>query len=370
MKRMNCLDGLRGVLAVYVMISHMAPFAAAPAWLLRPLSHGMAAVDVFFILSGMVIPLSLDGFGYRAAPFLLARVFRIFPVFLVVFVAAVAIQPLGVAFETMPWIEPGGLAPRMWADGWPSDWAGNILAHLTMTHGLFPDGAWPHVYLGFLGAAWSLSTEWQFYVLAVLFARRGNEPFLIAGFLGLSAGAILLQATAPEAWQFSRAFLPNKAQYFALGLASAALLRSGNRPRFAMVLATVLALCWLQGGGGKLAAPLVWTICLAAQITAAPWLSPIGTVLRSRPLVWLGSISFCIYLTNEPVQKLLGLGLAPLAGGNRILFTAVWAPLALLLPIGLSWWLHEAVERPALRVGRGFAQRLIDRRRAITTAAE
>mgnify|MGYP003704989743 CR=1 FL=1 len=84
MKRLECLDGLRGVLAVYVMISHMAPFAAMPDWIGRPFSHGQAAVDVFFILSGLVIVGSLHGFGYRARPFLMARFVRIYPVFLAV----------------------------------------------------------------------------------------------------------------------------------------------------------------------------------------------------------------------------------------------------------------------------------------------
>lgn len=354
MKRMHCLDGLRGVLAVYVMISHMAPFTGAPAWLLAPLSHGMAAVDVFFVLSGMVILLSLAGFSYRGMPFLTARIFRIFPVFLAVFAAAIAIQPLPINFTAMPWIEPASTARNIWSQGWPADWAANIATHLAMLHGLFPGGAWPDVHIGFLGAAWSLSTEWQFYVAAMLFARHGREATLIRGFLALSAASILFHAAAPEAWQFSRAFLPNKAQYFALGLASAVLLRDGNRTRFGLVLAAVLALCWIQGGGDKLAAPLVWTLCLAAQLGSAQWLAPLTAILRSRPLVWLGSVSFCLYLVNEPVQKLLGLGLATLAGGNPVAFTVMWVPLALLLPIGLSWWLHKAIERPALRFGRNW----------------
>lgn len=365
---MHCLDGLRGALAAYVMISHMAPFVAAPAWLLAPFSHGMAAVDVFFILSGMVILLSLEGFSYRTIPFLVARMFRIFPVFLAVFAAAIAIQTLPIDFAAMPWIEPASTARQIWSQGWPADWAGNIAAHLAMLHGLFPDGAWPAVYLGFLGAAWSLSTEWQFYVVAMLFARPDRQQRLVAGFLILSVASILWQAHTPDGWHFSRAFLPNKGQYFALGLASAMLLQDRSRLRFAMVLIAVLALCWAQGGADKLTAPLVWTLCLGAQLSAMRWLAPAAGLLRSRPLVWLGSISFCLYLVNEPAQKLLGIGLAALAGGDQTLFAALWVPLALLLPIGLSWWLHRTIERPALQFGREW----LDRKRSSskTTAQE
>jgi peptidoglycan/LPS O-acetylase OafA/YrhL len=352
MKRLECLDGLRGVLAIYVMLSHMAPFVAAPDWVLRPLSHGMAAVDVFFILSGMVILGSFDAFDHRMAPFLVARVFRIFPVFLVVFAAAIAIQPLEVAHEMMPWIAPDSLAGRIWSDGWPADWAANIGAHLTMTHGLFPDGIWPYVYLGFLGPAWSLSAEWQFYLLAALCARQGCEWRLVVGFLGLAALAIVWRYCAPEAWLFSRAFLPNKAHYFALGMASTLLLRNGRRDHFAVVLGAVLALCWVQGGAEKLAAPLVWTVCLTAQLRQTGVLAPLAAALSSRPLLWLGAVSYCLYLVNEPVQKLLGVVLARLVAGDAGLFTVLWIPLAVLLPVAVAWWLHRAIEQPVLRWGK------------------
>ena len=47
-------------------------------------------------------------------------------------------------------------------------------------------------------------------------------------FLALSRRRVAWQAAAPEAWQFSRAFLPNKAQYFALGIVSAIVVREGT----------------------------------------------------------------------------------------------------------------------------------------------
>ena len=79
MKRLECLDGLRGVLAVYVMLGHMAPFAALPNWIAGLFSHGGAAVDVFFMLSGLVILRSLESCRFQARPFLILRVTRIFP---------------------------------------------------------------------------------------------------------------------------------------------------------------------------------------------------------------------------------------------------------------------------------------------------
>lgn len=171
MKRLECLDGLRGVLAVYVMLGHMAPFAVLPTWIISALAHGGAAVDVFFILSGLVIFRSLEGCRFQARPFLILRATRIFPVFLAMLTAAIALQPLPEPFAAMPWIAPNGLAHDILPQGWPANWAVEIAAHLTMAHGLFPNILLPDAWNSFLAAAWSLSTEWQFYVLALLLGR-------------------------------------------------------------------------------------------------------------------------------------------------------------------------------------------------------
>ncbi len=399
--RLHCLDGLRGVLAVYVMVSHMAPFAVLPAWLASLLSHGGAGVDAFFVLSGLVIVQSLQAHGWRRRRFLAARARRIFPVFLLVFAAAVAVQALdgladGRIWDAMPWIGAGSPARSIWSIGWPHDWPASILAHLTMTHGLFPDAVLPDIWVGYLGAAWSLSTEWQFYALAALCAPLLRSPrFGLPGFaallLALAAAGAVWQAIAPTGFGFSRAFLPNKAAYFALGVASAALLR-GNRTSssgvtrgspgmevagsipgsgpgtamtgfaipafatFAAVLSASLLLCLLQGAD-KLAVPLLWVACLAAQCrpraTRTGWLA---WLLTRREMLWLGALSYPLYLVNEPAQKLLGRALAAAAHGDGVAFSAAWVPGALLLPLGLAWLLHVGVELPAMQRFRDRAR--------------
>ena len=362
MKRLECLDGLRGALAVYVMLSHMAPFAALPAWVVRPLAHGGAAVDIFFILSGLVIFRSLESCRFAVRPFLTARIARIFPVFLAMFAAGVAVQPLAAPFGAMPWIGPDSLAHGIWPQGWPSTWAWEIAAHLTMTHGLFPNRVLPDVWVSFLGAAWSLSTEWQFYLLVLLLGRarpmgvRLGVNGLATAFLALAVAGLAWDALAPEAWRFSRAFLPNKAHYFALGIASTALAGRGSARGFAIVLAAVLAICGAHGNMEKLLPPLVWTLCLAAQ-RHPERLALIAIPLRWRAMQVLGALSYPLYLANEPIQKALGCLLVPLTHGDPALFTALWLPLAALLPLGAAAWLHRYVETPASRWGRALAHR-------------
>ncbi|MBY6243510.1 acyltransferase [Methylosinus sp. Sm6] len=77
----KALDGLRGVAAIAVVVTH--------AWKLldvQPLRHGYLAVDFFFLLSGFVIAVAYQdrisaGFGF--ADFWKARIIRLYPLVLV-----------------------------------------------------------------------------------------------------------------------------------------------------------------------------------------------------------------------------------------------------------------------------------------------
>ncbi|HUN44039.1 MAG TPA: acyltransferase [Acetobacteraceae bacterium] len=366
MKRLECLDGLRGVLAVYVMLGHMAPFAMLPDWLIRLLSHGGAAVDVFFILSGMVIVQSLESFSWHARGFLIARMARTYPVYLVMLALAVVVQALPIDFDRLPWVGADSLARDIWSVGWPHAWAIELVTHLTMTHGLLPDAVVRGGWVSFLGSAWSLSTEWQFYLLALWLGMVTGPRRMTQAFLLLAVAGLLWQSAAPPGLLFSRAFLPNKAQFFALGIASAGLLRGATLRHYAMVLLLTLAVCAVERRTEKLLPPLVWTLCLAAQLRPdLAVLRPLALLLRTRLLLWLGALSYCIYLTNEPVQKSLGLLLAACVGGNGVAFTLLWLPSAVLLPVSLSIALRRWVETPALRLGRRYARAI-----AATTGSE
>jgi peptidoglycan/LPS O-acetylase OafA/YrhL len=365
MKRLECLDGLRGLLAVYVLVGHLAPFALLPDWLQSTVSHGGAAVDVFFVLSGLVINQSLIHTGGRAKPFLVARAARIFPVFLVAFAVAVAVQPWSCGFERMPWIGPGSVARSICVSAWPRAWMPEIVAHLTMTHGLFPADVLPDVWVSFLGSAWSLSTEWQFYLLALLIAGRSERLCWLL--FGLAVAGVAWHLALPEQWQFSRAFLPNKAHFFALGVASVPVIsrESGARGRYLLVLAATLAICATQDLIGKMLPPLVWTLCLAIQMRPGTLGQCCGGwLLRSKTAQYLGAISYCLYLVNEPIHRVAALALSRLADGDSSLFTLLWIPTAIGLPLVASAWLHARLEAPALRWGRSVALGLMRPRAA------
>jgi peptidoglycan/LPS O-acetylase OafA/YrhL len=359
MKRLDCLDGLRGLLAVYVLLGHMAPFAVLPDWVQLALSHGGAAVDVFFVLSGLVITQSLLHADGKAMPFLITRVARIYPVFLMVFALAAAVHPWSCGFERMPWIGPENAARTICVMADPHGRMAEVLAHLTMTHGLFPNGVLKDVWVSYLGSAWSLSTEWQFYLLALLAA--GGSRRLCWVLLGLALAGIAWRLAVPEAWQFSRAFLPNKAQFFALGVASVPVVRQENGAlmRYGLVLAVSLVICATQGAAGKMLPPLIWTVCLGVQMLPERGGARLaGWLLRNSVAQYLGAISYCLYLVNEPIHKLIGTVLSRLSDGDGTLFTLLWVPAATGLPILAAVWLHKYLEAPALRWGRSVAERV------------
>lgn len=359
MHRLECLDGLRGLLAVYVLLGHMAPFAVLPNRLQSALSHGGAAVDVFFILSGLVITQSLLHANGQAAPFLINRIARIYPVFLLVFALAAVVHPWSCGFEDMPWIGPDNAARTICVMADPHGRVAEIVAHLTMTHGLFPNGILKDVWVSYLGSAWSLSTEWQFYVLALL-AFSGNRH-LCWLLLTLAVAGVAWRLSVPGTWQFSRAFLPNKAQFFALGVASVPVVRqeSGALVRYGLVLAATLMICATQQAIGKMLPPLVWTACLGVQLAPGrAGSSMVARGLRHAVTQYLGAISYCLYLVNEPIHKLTGVVLSRVAGGNGTLFTLLWIPLATGLPILAAAGLHTYWETPALKWGRSLAKRV------------
>lgn len=336
MGRLKRLDGVRGLLAVYVMLGHALPLTVAPAFLQALVRHGEAAVDLFFALSGLVIAVSLERFGGFFLPFIAARARRLLPVYFIVLAASIALDSLGDPLAALPW---AGAARQIIAPTLPVPLWAHVLAHLLLLHGIIPQAILPYAYVTLLGPAWSLSTEWQFYLFIGLIAPRrfGRFAFVI---LGAGAAWHIL----PFGVDFSRAFFPDAAPFFALGLASAAWLRGQRRA----LLPCLLGACalGLLAGPEKLLTPLAWGIVMVAL--ARPW----GAMLEHRILQYLGAISYPLYLVNEPVQRALALVLGPAAHGSAVSFSLVFLPLSLFIATALAVLLHHAIELPFMRYNK------------------
>jgi peptidoglycan/LPS O-acetylase OafA/YrhL len=328
MQRLRRMDGLRGILAVYVLAAHAVPFAALPGWAIELFNHGEAAVDLFFALSGLVIINALERFDERFFPFMAARARRLLPAYFCALAAGFLLLLAPNPLTTMPWVGPAGLVTM--EPGLPPLWPWHLAAHVLLLHGLIPQNLLPYAYITLLGPAWSLSTEWQFYLLiGLLVPRRLGRCALALLALGIAYhGLPALQN------QFSRAFLPDAAPWFALGLASAAWLRGGDRLALPLCLLGT-CLLGLTEGPGKALVPLAWAALILAQ--NQNW----GALLECGALKYLGAISYPLYLVGEPVQRAMALLLKPVH--DAALFTALWLPLALLAPIPAAIVLDHAV---------------------------
>jgi peptidoglycan/LPS O-acetylase OafA/YrhL len=342
MQRLSRLDGLRGILAVYVMTGHALPYTAIPHFLAAPFNHGEAAVDLFFALSGLVIVNSFERCHDQFWPFMQNRARRLLPVYFTVLTLAVLVICLGSPLAAIPWISPTSNAGLFWE--LPPQLIWHILAHATLLHGLLPQGVLPWAWITVLGPAWSLSTEWQFYIMMALLlpCMKGSRRLTHFAYLVLGLGICYrgLSPLLPPYWQFSRAFLPDAAPYFALGLASAVWFRSRNPIPYLLCLVAVFGLGLGSGG---------WTVLLLAQRN--PRMKFLPKLLDSRAAQYLGLISYPLYLVNEPLQRACAMLIAPLAHGSPQLFTLLWLPAALSTPILAAMLLHKWIEAPAMKAG-------------------
>ncbi len=369
--RLRALDGLRGALALYILLGHTAPFLRLPpacGWIAVVLSHGRGAVELFFVLSGMVILRSLGAgtVGVSAGRFLAARAGRLLPVYALALALAVVALSCGNPFVAMPSLLGSPAARDIAETVWPQPWFAHLAAHIALIQGALPPALLPDAEFTILGPAWSLSTEWQFYlVVAAMLAigrRIGARPgdwrpyaaaMMLLGLAGLSANLL------PTAWQPGRAFLPHEAWYFALGIASHGLWNAAGRPAgrwWAVTLLAAIFLPWQQPSMTAMVVPLLWTACLICEAPRVPRpFRPLARMLNAAPLQWFGRISYPLYLIHLPVQRLLMLAVAPASGGSWARFSLLWGPLAILLPVVVAHALHHLVELPCWRWSRARA---------------
>jgi peptidoglycan/LPS O-acetylase OafA/YrhL len=269
------------------------------------------------------------------------------PVYVTVLAIALAVLCLGSPLPLLPWIAGNTSARNILGTGLPPLWGWHLAAHLLLVQGLIPQGILPYAYVTLLGPAWSLSTEWQFYIFAALIKRR--LPAFTLGLLLTGVAYHLATPNLPPAWQFSRAFLPDAAPYFALGMASAIFLRGNGAGVFVITFITTIGLGVISPEPSRALIPLGWAAILLVQVRGG---FP-ARILDSRAAQYLGAISYPLYLVNEPTQRALMVFSGYLAHGDAATFTYLWLPLAVTLPILAATILHRYVERrfdtPSLR---------------------
>lgn len=376
------LEGLRAILAWWVVIGHAANFSgytgAGPTlWWMQVILRTGVPVHVFIILSGFVIFYMLDrGRAQSFRAFMRGRVFRIYPVYLVCLLAALALQPLlQPPLLQAPWLDAAqraAHAARLQAVA-ESQWR-HIGLHLTLLHGVVPDQWLPYSGQALLGPAWSLSLEWQFYLIAPALLLLWRRSLWCAA--AVAAAILLLKAVlARGGLTFSfGAFLPVRFEYFLLGIAtyftfkrSAPVFRWTPWLQLGAGIGAAFAVMIFTGGLREhFFAVAVWLLAVGAVLARQrdwSWARPLARLLDSRPARYLGRISYPTYLVHVIVIDGVGaLLLRWLPAGDRAQVFALVLPPALLGTLIASQWLHRYVEAPALC--RSKAQRMPAQRAA------
>jgi peptidoglycan/LPS O-acetylase OafA/YrhL len=330
------LDGLRAVAAGAVLLTHVAfrtgeSAAGAGGALLARLDAGVA---VFFVLSGFLLyPVSQPPRRYA-----LRRAARILPAYWLLLAVVAAY---------------GSVPGAYW-------WLGQTYTGDTLA--------------GSLTQTWSLGTEVAFYAalpgLAWL-ARRWEWP-VIGGCVAVAYGWIVLVHVAGLPARMLL-WLPGHLDWFAVGMAVAAVARRGVPARLAP-LAAAPGTCWAAAGAllFLLATPVAGPLTLApvpggaavvkeagyalvaALLLVPAALGPQRGPLTAAPLRLAGRWSYGIFLWHlvvlDGVYRLTGW--ADFSG--RVLAVGLLTGVGSVVLGALSWCL---VERPALRLADRLAGR-------------
>jgi len=340
----------RGLLAVWVVLHHYwadIKILLPASQLFDPfIERGNLAVLGFFVLSGCVISYNYASWfpSWPISPsmytrFMLQRLARIYPVHLATLLAVLVL----VLFSRRAGVPMG--------DGRYSgiDFVWNLL----MVH------AWsPKQTMTWNFPSWSISAEWLVYLafpfFAVLFHRwiRNSTQALVVGIFLLMATCIHMQFWAFSDFQAIKLVVPN----FLIGMAIHHIGTRGALSRIPRILPDLLVVA-------------VALSCFVPDLRISTFLLmviPTGMILvlfrigdsttrfwRLAPLVYLGEISYSLYLTHAVVEKPLHKLVPVTAWAGRGMVRALEGLAIYVGVVGVAAWIcYVVVERP-LRIKLG-----------------
>jgi len=279
--RLPQLDGLRAVAIMFVMAFHFIP----PVDRYAPL--GSIGVRLFFVLSGFLITrILLDSKGTEISSalrsFYIRRGLRIFPLFYLVLALATLIN-IGPVRDTIGW----------------------HVSYLTNVY-LFERGSWH----GSISHLWSLAVEEQFYLVwpwLVLWLPERRLPMVITAMVcAAPLSRLLIGGPMNSVLPLSCADALGAGALLALPRTRASIMRAGV---VIGVPLTIAALA-LRAAGYSVEVALDFGVSLTAAWVvgraATGFAGTIGAFLTARPVMYLGTISYGLYLYHGFMPYVLG----------------------------------------------------------------
>lgn len=324
--RLEQLDGLRGIAALMVVCyhytAHFSHLYGHPTPLPFEFSIGRYGVQLFFIISGFVIFLTLNSTrNYR--DFLVSRFSRLFPAYW----AAVLITFLVVSSFSLPGREVS---------------LGAAVLNLSMLQewiGVEPvDGVY-----------WTLTLEISFYGIMLALFVLGLLPN-IESIAALWLAAMLVAygletyASVGLAPMLKKSLLLEYANLFIAGIMFYKLHEGVKATRPALILLAALFVEYVIHGARP---AVVCGFFFALFYLAIDGPPRIRNVLTLKPLLYLGAVSYCLYLLHQNVgyvmlRNLYAMQIPP----------PVVIPIVVAASIVLAGLLSRWIERPAMRAIR------------------
>lgn len=308
-QRISVINALRAFAALAVAWGHFV--AGQGKWLGLSGKYGYLGVDIFFVISGFVIPWSLyrTRYGFRDYPrFLLKRNVRLYPPYL----ASIAISILATNFILVPLFK----IPHMTVTG------RDLLLHFTYLNDIFKV-KWVNV------VYWTLAIEFQWYLLVGLVMPLLASRNRWTRFLTPTAMVLAYWAIPHDRLVFY--YLPT----FLIGVFvfqyRAELI--SKYEMFGFIAVMVMAMARNTG-------------YLAPLVGVPTGLLIAFSTFHSRRMDRLGDVSYSLYLIHLPI------------GVSLIGMMSHWIPysswfLGVLDAIGLAacvwaaWVMYQFIERPS-----------------------
>lgn len=321
------IDGLRALAVLAVLFYHL-DFGWAPG--------GFVGVDVFFVLSGYLITRLIAGEiessgRFDFAAFYVRRFRRLFPALLSTVVVTTAGAFLLLSPEQMTRFSQSAAAAVLSVSNFLFWSESNYFDALATTKPLLH--------------TWSLSVEEQFYLIwpvTLLILYRAFGRWGAAAALAVIGLASLALAQFWLKWDPAAAFymLPARAMELGIGglmvwigLPRRQWLSSGLA---ATGLAAIVAATVLYTDGTAFPGIAALLPCLGTALFIAGSRSKVGTLFAFGPVVWMGKISYSLYLVHWPLIVLWkAYTYRPLQGVEPLVLAAIsvllaWAQYALV----------------------------------------